>query len=140
MYGKAWMSEDGNAVVLMRAVGDPGMSIWTMIRAGMLPTSIKLGLPLTASTSILFRCWIRPELIGYARWCLPPHNVQPWKVKILSGKKAQLYYDPAQVPEVVDDQTSFTIVGMGMFIECLDIAARPKGYQVVAVHEAEPNF
>ena len=43
MYGKAWMSTDNNAVVLMRSLEHSGMSLWTMIRAGMLPTPFKLG-------------------------------------------------------------------------------------------------
>jgi len=44
-YGRAWMSEDGNAVVLMRSPEHSGMSLWSMIRAGMLPTPWKLGWP-----------------------------------------------------------------------------------------------
>ncbi len=44
IYGKAWMTEDGKAVVLMRSLETPGMSLWSMIRAGMLPTPVKLGL------------------------------------------------------------------------------------------------
>ena len=43
MFGKAWMTEDGNAVVLFRALGNADMSLWSMIRAGMLPTPFRLG-------------------------------------------------------------------------------------------------
>ena len=43
LYGKGWMIEDGSAVVLMRVPGKAHMSLWSMIRAGMLPTPIKLG-------------------------------------------------------------------------------------------------
>ena len=42
-YGKAWMTEDRNSVLLMRALGDPGMSFSSMVGAGMLPTPVKLG-------------------------------------------------------------------------------------------------
>lgn len=44
LFGKGWMTEDGSAVVLMRAPGKAHMSLWSMIRAGMLPTPVKLGL------------------------------------------------------------------------------------------------
>ena len=43
LYGRAWMTEDGNAVVLMRSTKNSKMSLWSMIRAGMLPTPYKLG-------------------------------------------------------------------------------------------------
>ena len=80
------------------------------------------------------------ELIDYARWCPSPHNVQPWKMKRVSNKEAHLYYDPLRIPAVVDDRSSFTTVGMGMFIECLDIAARSFGYKVIAEHTPEKQM
>ena len=43
LYGKGWMTEDGNAIVLMRSPGNAIMSLRSMISAGMLPTPIKLG-------------------------------------------------------------------------------------------------
>ena len=43
MYGKGWITEDGQAVVLMRSLRHARMSLWTMIRAGMLPTPRRLG-------------------------------------------------------------------------------------------------
>ncbi len=43
IYGKAWMTEDGKGVVLMRSLENPHMSFLSMVRAGMLPTPFKLG-------------------------------------------------------------------------------------------------
>ena len=80
------------------------------------------------------------ELIDYARWCPSPHNVQPWKMKLISEEEAHLYYDPGRLPFIVDGTSSFTTAGMGMFIECLDIAARPLGYKLVAEHEREKQM
>ena len=80
------------------------------------------------------------ELIEYARWCPSPHNVQPWKMKLISKKEAHLYYDPLRIPAVVDDRSSFTTVGMGMFIECLNIAARPMGLKIIAEHTVEKQM
>jgi hypothetical protein len=80
------------------------------------------------------------DLLDYARWCPSPHNVQPWKLKILSATEALLYYDSARIPGIVDVDTSFTIVGMSMFIECLNIAAGYHGYNLRAFHESEPRL
>jgi len=80
------------------------------------------------------------ELLEYARWCPSPHNVQPWKVKIISKTAAHLYYDPARVPVVVDTQSAFTIMGMGMFLECLRIAALAKGYELDVIQQQEPRL
>ena len=79
------------------------------------------------------------ELVEYARWCPSPHNVQPWKVKVISSNEADLYYDPQRIPIVVDGTSAFTTAGMGMFIECLNIAANKRGYKVIAEHEPD-NF
>jgi hypothetical protein len=43
LFGRAWMTEDRNSVLLMRAFGKSEMSLWSMIRAGMLLTPVKLG-------------------------------------------------------------------------------------------------
>ena len=43
LFGEAYMSEDGNAAVIMRKQGDARMSFPSMVRAGMLPTPFKLG-------------------------------------------------------------------------------------------------
>ena len=44
MFGKAWMTDDESAVIIMRGIGKSEMSLWSMIRAGMLPTPFRLGL------------------------------------------------------------------------------------------------
>ena len=43
LFGEAWITEGGDAVVITRKIGDARMSFLTMIRAGMLPTPFKLG-------------------------------------------------------------------------------------------------
>jgi hypothetical protein len=77
------------------------------------------------------------ELVDYARWCPSPHNVQPWKMKVISDEEAHLYYDPARIPIIVDGTSAFTIAGMGMFIECLNIAANKHGYKIASEHAPE---
>lgn len=80
------------------------------------------------------------ELLAYARWCPSPHNVQPWLLKIESASKAELYYNPQRIPIVLDGSTSYTTVGMGMFVECLSIAAHPLGYSLVATYSQEDHM
>jgi len=43
MFGKAWMTDDESAVIIMRAIGKSDMSLCCMIQAGMLPVPFKLG-------------------------------------------------------------------------------------------------
>lgn len=80
------------------------------------------------------------ELVDYARWCPSPHNVQPWKLKIISDTEAHLYYEPKRTPIVVDETTAFTSAGMGMFIECLSIAAFQKGLDVIETHDGHDRM
>src|SRR5436189_6224284 len=80
------------------------------------------------------------KLLEYARWCPSPHNVQPWKVKVISETEAQLFYEPKRVPIVVDGTAAFTIAGMAMFIECMNISAQANGLNVIAEHENEQGM
>lgn len=43
-YGEAWMTEDKKGVLIMRSLDSSEMSLWSMIKAGMLPTPAKMGL------------------------------------------------------------------------------------------------
>lgn len=70
------------------------------------------------------------EILEYARWSASPHNVQPWKVKILSDTEAELLYDPKRLLPVEDPTGCFTTAGFGMFIENLSIAAHSRGFKV----------
>ena len=80
------------------------------------------------------------ELLDYARWSPSPHNVQPWKLLVLSDTAARLYYDPTRLLPHTDPTSCFTIIGLGMFIESLRVAAGPLGLEVVAQHTAEPRL
>lgn len=52
-----------------------------------------------------------------------PHNVQPWRVKIINEENAELYIDSTRTLPKEDVTGSFIISTMGMFIEALDILA-----------------
>lgn len=71
------------------------------------------------------------ELIEYARWSPSPHNVQPWRIKIISDEEADIYYQPQRLLPVEDYTGCFTILGFGIFIENMSIAASKQGFKVV---------
>src|SRR6476469_3446571 len=73
----------------------------------------------TAPTGTAHARWT--ELLDYARWTPSPHNVQPWKLLVLTDTDARLYYEPARLLPHGDLTSCFTIIGLGMFIESLRI-------------------
>lgn len=74
------------------------------------------------------------ELVEYARWAPSPHNVQPWKLKAETETKAGLYYDPSRLLRKTDPTSCFTILGFGMFLECMRIVAAERGYVLTWKH------
>lgn len=72
------------------------------------------------------------ELVECARWSPSPHNVQPWRVRIVSPSEVELLYEPRRLLPDTDPTSAFTFAGFGMFIECLDVAAGARGLSVEA--------
>lgn len=52
-----------------------------------------------------------------------PHNVQPWRIRLVSDNEAELYIDSTRTLPKEDVTGSFIISTMGLFIEALDILA-----------------
>jgi hypothetical protein len=69
-------------------------------------------------------------LLQYARWSPSPHNVQSWKIKIRSAKKADVYIDKNRTFPILDVTGSFIVLGMGLFIEMLNITAQNYGAEI----------
>jgi nitroreductase len=59
-----------------------------------------------------------------------PHNVQPWKLRLLSEHEADLFIDKARTLPKEDLSGSFIILTMGMFIEALGIVAANRGLRL----------
>lgn len=70
------------------------------------------------------------ELLDYARWTPSPHNVQAWKLKIISNTEADLYYEPKRLLPITDPTGCFSVMGLAMFIDSLSLAANLKGLKV----------
>ena len=75
------------------------------------------------------------EAVAFARWAPSPHNIQPWRVRVISGMQCELYCDPSRLLPVTDPTGAFTTMGMAMFVEYLSVAAAPHGYAVRAQYE-----
>ncbi len=78
------------------------------------------------------------ELVEYARWCPTVHNLQPHRLKVISKNEAHLYYDPTKLLAVEDPQAIFTTIALGIFIECLSVAASPHKLKIEITKLYEP--
>jgi hypothetical protein len=70
------------------------------------------------------------EAAAYARWTPSPHNIQPWRLRLVDPRHAELYYDPRRLLPVTDPSSSFTSACLAMYVESLSVAMRPRGYEV----------
>ncbi len=69
--------------------------------------------------------------LSYAVLAPNPHNRQPWQVKLVSKTEAVLYCDPARRLPVTDPLDRQITIGLGCFLETLNIAANERGYRGV---------
>jgi len=78
------------------------------------------------------------SLLQYARWTPSPHNVQAWKLKIISDSSAELYYDPKRLLPVTDPTGCFSVMGFAMFVDSLNIASSKYGKEIQVEYEKKP--
>ena len=69
-----------------------------------------------------------------------PHNVQPWRVRLISDSEADLLIDSARTLPKEDTTGSFIILTMGLFIEALSVVASHKGLQLEHSMYHEPSW
>ena len=72
------------------------------------------------------------EAMHYARWTPSPHNMQPWRLRVLNAWQAELCCDPDRQLPNTDPQSAFTMVTLSMFAEHLAIAFAAQGYALAA--------
>src|SRR5688572_24131808 len=63
------------------------------------------------------------KLLETAVYAPSPHNVQPWRLRILSDDTADLLIEKRRTLPKEDPTGSFIILSMGLFIEALTIVA-----------------
>lgn len=78
------------------------------------------------------------EGAAYARWAPSPHNIQPWRLRVLSATSCELCYDPARLLPQTDPTSAFTMMGLAMFVEYLSIAVGTRGFAVHADYVNAP--
>src|SRR5262245_57720602 len=80
------------------------------------------------------------DLLETAVHAPSPHNVQPWRIKILSDLQADLFIDSKRTLPKEDPTGSFIILTMGMFIEALRLLAANKGFHLEHSTYHEPSW
>jgi hypothetical protein len=69
-------------------------------------------------------------ILEVARSSPSPHNVQPWRVRLLSSHRAELYIDGTRTLPNEDLTGCFVLSAMGMFLEALDLTACEHGFRL----------
>ena len=80
-------------------------------------------------------------LLEAARYAPSPHNVQPWRLRILSEDTADLLIEKHRTLPKEDPTGSFIILSMGIFIEALSVVAENSSLKLTfQLHESPTNF
>ncbi|HIP79420.1 MAG TPA: twin-arginine translocation pathway signal protein [Kiloniellaceae bacterium] len=72
----------------------------------------------------------RRKALSYAILAPNPHNRQPWLVDLSTADQVVLYVDPARLLPHTDPYGRQIIIGLGCFLELLQMAAGADGYRV----------
>lgn len=90
--------------------------------------------------AILRRVSVWVSLLEIAIHSPSPHNVQPWRVRILNDREADLFIDSTRTLPKEDLTGSFIILTMGMFIEALRLLAAHNGFALAYTTIHEPSW
>jgi hypothetical protein len=77
------------------------------------------------------------KLLETAVYAPSPHNVQPWRLRILSDETADLLIEKRRTLPKEDPTGSFIILSMGLFIEALTIVAGESSFKL-GFHLSQP--
>ncbi len=70
------------------------------------------------------------EILNYGRHAPSPHNIQSWRFRLEADGSCTLLYDPTRLLPDTDPTGRFCMVGFGILLEMLNVAAAPRGYSV----------
>lgn len=95
--------------------------------------------PTVADTDLLY------QILELARWAPSGDNVQPWRFKIVSGRRLLVYGFDTRTSVVYDREGIASQLALGCLLENITIAARAFGlmadvYRVPDFPETEPTF
>lgn len=80
------------------------------------------------------------ELLAVARWAPSPHNTQPWKVRVLDDRNAELFMVRSRRLPDEDTTGCFLLCAMGIFIEAMRIAARNRSLRLDVASTETPDY
>jgi hypothetical protein len=83
---------------------------------------------MTASSRQRFELWW--ALLETAIQTPSPHNVQPWRFRLVSEREAELYIDRKRTLPQEDTTGSFILSTMGMLVEAIALLAAPRGFHL----------
>ncbi|WP_208352690.1 Acg family FMN-binding oxidoreductase [Pseudaestuariivita rosea] len=75
----------------------------------------------------------RQNALSFALLAPNPHNLQPWLVELVDQDKLMIHLDPDRSLPVTDPFDRQLTIGMGCFIELMEMAAAQDGYAVETV-------
>jgi hypothetical protein len=78
------------------------------------------------------------ELLEDARWAPSPHNTQPWKLRVVEEREAELLYDPERLLPDTDAGGRFMTVTLGIFVEAIVVAAAARGHDLAVGYDGRP--
>lgn len=70
------------------------------------------------------------QIVDMARWAPSVHNTQAWRVHPMNDSEAEIRYEPGRLLAKTDANGMFYTIGMGIFVEALDVAAGSLGLTV----------
>ena len=80
-------------------------------------------------------------LLETARYAPSPHNVQPWRLRVLLDDTADLFIEKHRTLPKEDPTGSFIILSMGIFIEALSIVAENSSLKLsYQLHKSPAEF
>jgi hypothetical protein len=83
---------------------------------------------LAPSSARQFEPW--SNLLETAIQTPSPHNVQPWRIRLVSEQEADLYIERKRTLPKEDSTGSFILSAMGMFLEAIALLAAPRGFKL----------
>jgi hypothetical protein len=75
------------------------------------------------------------ELLEDARWAPSAHNTQPWKLRIIEEREAELLYDPERLLPDTDPTGRFMALTLGVFVESIVVASAARGYDLAVGYD-----
>lgn len=76
----------------------------------------------------------------YAQRCPSPHNTQPFRLRVIDDRQADLVFLPQRGLPVADPLGRFTWLTAGIFVEICRIAAHAAGSELKAVWDWTPMY